>query len=481
MSKKQGLNSRRVGILGKIILIFLQTVNMRKLIPVLLVCLVISPVLISQTNTLHFPHNSRVCFVGNSITMNGEFVHYVRSFYATRFPDRNIHFFNCGISGDVTGGILARMEPDIMAKRPDYAVIMIGMNDIGRPMYSAKRSNEDSIAWKKQQALVTYKANLEKIIQYFLSKKVKVILQKPSIYDQTAKVTSENMFGANDALKSCADYMQEFADRYQLKVVDYWTLMTVINQQMQQKDPAFTIVGNDRVHPASPGHFVMAWQFLHTTLGDLPVAEIRVNVTKKTATAKNATVKDLVTSKNAVRFNYIPKAIPFSVNIAAAPALALVPFTNALNTELLVVSGLVTGDYTIYMNDTLAGSATADQLAKGINLAELNTPQLRQAKAVVDYGLQYRSVENDLRALRHVEYRQLAKYPYREQSDSVIAYVTRQLKDTAVKGPDRTRLEKYLTNKKNEPGINAQLDEMQQELYLINRPPVLKVRIELVK
>ncbi len=117
-----------------------------------------------------------------------------------------------GISGDVTGGILARMQPDIMVHKPDYAVIMIGMNDVNRPLYAARFNGIDSIQQKKEIALKTYKDNLSQIVQYFVDNKVKVILQKPSIYDQTAKLPQENMNGVNDALKTCAGFMQELAD-----------------------------------------------------------------------------------------------------------------------------------------------------------------------------------------------------------------------------------------------------------------------------
>lgn len=41
--------------------------------------------LLSQSNALIFPDKSNVCFVGNSITHSGEFLHYIRAFYATRF------------------------------------------------------------------------------------------------------------------------------------------------------------------------------------------------------------------------------------------------------------------------------------------------------------------------------------------------------------------------------------------------------------
>lgn len=77
-----------------------------------------------------FKDNDRVCFIGNSITMNGKFHNYIELFYATRFPDRKIEFYNCGISGDVSGGMLERMDSDILIHKPTWSVLMVGMNDI---------------------------------------------------------------------------------------------------------------------------------------------------------------------------------------------------------------------------------------------------------------------------------------------------------------------------------------------------------------
>lgn len=433
----------------------------------------------SQKKSLSFPANTNVCFVGNSITQNGEYLHYIRSFYATRFPDKQVNFFNCGISGDVTGGILARMEPDIMVNKPDYAVIMIGMNDVNRPLYSAKRAGEDSIAYKKAQALATYKSNLEKIIRYFLDHHVKVILQKPSIYDQTAALPSENLKGANDALGTCAGYMQAFAGQYNLPVVDYWNFMNELNKQLQQKDSTATIVGADRVHPGSTGHFAMAWQFLHTTLGDQPVAKIILDHSKrKLVEVANCGVKDLHTTRQAIQFQYTPLSLPFYVSKEAAPALQWLPFTNALNKEWLQVKDLPAGTYNLYMNDTLLSTFSHKQLREGINLANLNTPQYKQAQAVVNFCMQYRAAENELRQLRHMEYRNISKYEYGTNADSARAWLTRRSQDPALKASDRSAAEKYLKNKKNEGTMIQSLAIMRQQLYKMNRPSTITVRIE---
>jgi hypothetical protein len=50
--------------------------------------------------------------------MSGSFHHYINLLYATRYPERKITFFNCGISGDNSGGVLERMDDDILVHKP---------------------------------------------------------------------------------------------------------------------------------------------------------------------------------------------------------------------------------------------------------------------------------------------------------------------------------------------------------------------------
>ena len=191
-----------------------------------------------------FKSGDRVCFVGNSITQSGDFHHNISLYYATSFPERFIYFFNCGISGDVTQGILNRLESDILVKNPNYVIIMIGMNDVIRSLYS--KANPSVHDKEKQAAITIYKKNLDSVIRAFNAKRIKVILQKPSIHDQTARFQTFNNYGVNDALKICGDYMEDLAKKYKLPIVDYWTLMTKVNNDLQLKDSAATIVGPDR-------------------------------------------------------------------------------------------------------------------------------------------------------------------------------------------------------------------------------------------
>src|SRR5580704_9971176 len=94
-----------------------------------------------------FQPNDVVCYVGDSITHGGTYHSIVTLFYATRFPDRPMRFYNEGIGGDRASMIMSderyRLGVDILGKKCTVASIMLGMNDIGRGDYGISKSGAD--------------------------------------------------------------------------------------------------------------------------------------------------------------------------------------------------------------------------------------------------------------------------------------------------------------------------------------------------
>ena len=72
----------------------------------------------NKTISEFFKEGDRVAFVGNSITHMGMFHHNIHLYHVTRFPDKPLEMYNLGVSGDVTTGVLNRMEDDIMIYKP---------------------------------------------------------------------------------------------------------------------------------------------------------------------------------------------------------------------------------------------------------------------------------------------------------------------------------------------------------------------------
>lgn len=444
-----------------------------KKILALIISLVFSLFVFAQKeNSVLFKNGDRVCFVGNSITHSGEFHSNIFLYYATRFPKENVSFFNCGIAGDVVGGVISRMDSDILVHRPTVAVVMIGMNDVSRNLYAKINEKNPEIDKKKAEALENYKKNTTKIADIFSKYGCKQILQLPTIYDQTAKISTENLFGVNDALGKCAEHLKSIAPASQAIVIDYYTILKTINDQGQKKDSTYTIIGNDRVHPQSPGHLVMAYQFLKTTGAPKYVSKISIDAGKKKVSETiNCEVKIKSSKKNKIEFECIENALPFPVRKAAIPALSLVPFVEDLNQEVLQVGDLESGNYDLLIDQIHVGSYTSFQLEKGINLAgDTLTPQYRQSLRVMDLCNEYRTIGSNLRNIAYIEFKNLDEYKGKiTDFEALKAFLNEKMEKTA-NAWIRSNFEQYQVNKPKQAYYEAQLEEIRNKIYQTNIP-----------
>ncbi len=353
-----------------------------------------------------FKQGDRVCFVGNSITNNGEFHHNILLFHITRFPHIPATVYNCGVSGDNTERVIRRMENDILVNKPTKAIIMLGMNDVSRHLYSEEPTANAWTLKQRTEAIDIYKANYEKIVLTFLSKNISVVLQTPSIYDQTAKLATTNNFGANDALKQCADFIQLIAEKYQLVTVDYWSIMTTINAEIQKKDSTATLTSKDRIHPQSTGHFIMFYQFLKSMNAPKFVSKIVVNknVVRSSKQSLNCKIESLERTRNQLKFVVKENALPFPMVETYNDASKLVPFVEEFNNQILKIEKLTKGTYQLIIDDKLIGDFSNKTLAEGINLALYQqTPQYLQALQVRDVLKELWQLESGLRGLKFIE------------------------------------------------------------------------------
>jgi len=332
-----------------------------------------------------FKDGDRICFIGDSITHGGGFGYHsqIALFYATRFPQMRIGYWNCGISGDSASGAVRRYTWDIAPHKPTGATLMLGMNDVGRNLYAMDASGA-KVEAQRQGAIENHVAKMAELAELLTKDGAKLIFITPSIYDQTGTQQTENLFGVNFALGICGYEARKLASKYNAGVAEFHLLLSRLNAVGQAKDPNYTIVGADRVHPGAPGHLVMAYVFLKAQGVGRCVSLVEINVAKKElAKQENCAVENLQFKNGTISFNCLEKALPFPVESGAASALDLVPFTEDLNQELLIVGGLEAGDYELLIDGESVLKRPAADFAKGVNLALVaETPQHKQATQV---------------------------------------------------------------------------------------------------
>lgn len=335
-----------------------------------------------------FKNGDRVCFVGNSITMNGEFYHQLALYYATRHPDRRVDFINCGINGNFSNNVLSRMDEDILVHSPAWAVVMLGMNDVRRELYHPDSAAVPGIERRREQALEVYKNNYELIIKRLLDAGAKVILQTPSIYDQTAELPAVSYVGRNDALLICSGIVMELAKKYRLLVVDYQHPMLAVNKSLQLADPSATLIGADRVHPGAAGHMVMALTFLAAT--EKPVAPEIYRVPRAVKGAGKQSV------------SVLEKALPYLLSAEQQKMSSMLgsKFTG----HFVRFNGLAAGSYSVHIDGTGIGTYAQAQLVSGLNITAITgAPQCAQAANVLALLRKYWELEAGIRYLRLVE------------------------------------------------------------------------------
>jgi lysophospholipase L1-like esterase len=429
----------------------------------------------SQKTELWLKNNASVCYIGNSITQVGDYHFFIDLYYHTRYPKLSYQSYNCGIMGNTAQSLLDRMDSDILIHKPTVSTLMIGMNDVNMGLYSPNNKEPD-LQKKKFDAIETYKQNVQRVVDTLVKNNSKIVFLTPSIYDQTAVLPEENMFGVNDALGTCGSFIKELAVKYKMPVVDFNTKMNEINLREQRKNPVFTIVGPDRIHPDVFGNLIMAHIFLTTMKADPMVSLNTIDVKNKSnSTQTNCTIKNLKIHENNVQFSCLENALPFPVIDKAKPALDLVPFTKDLNQELFFCKNLTAGNYQLTIDKEPIDTFSDSQLNTGINLASYsNTPQYKQSmKAMVLAWERHRLYSDIFRILEWMETCELKNLPRPidlVQAKKVLYDNLDKMKPGEGRDWFKSIYDNYLKYKPIEKETNNRLNEMMMEYIRLVQP-----------
>ena len=366
----------------------------------------------AQQNTSKiFESGDTICFLGDSITHGGQFHEFLQLFYATRYPNIALTFHNCGIAGDNAEGMIHRFKDDVLVHNPSHVFLMSGINDVIRTLYFEGQASDEVIK-KRKNAIAVFKKNTDILASTFKASEITPIYLTPSIYDQYSKIEKENNLGCNDALIECSNHIKSIASQYDATVVDLNTPMKNIMDRELQNDSLFTIIGKDRVHPKTTGHFIMFHEILSTIESPGVVAQISIDLNQNNRIkTQNCSVNELQVSGEKIIFNCLENSLPFPLTNALDTALNLVPFQKNINQEILQIIGLDKGSYDLFIQDKLINTFSAKQLNEGVNLSnEFNTPQYKQAKDIMNLCQDYRKTGYQLRAVPFIVFKYLRDY-----------------------------------------------------------------------
>lgn len=206
------------------------------------------------------------------------------------YPTAKLEMVNAGISGHTTGDALARIEKDVLAKKPDLVVIMFGMNDVARV------------------GIDDYEKNLRTITRQCLDAGAAVMLCTPnSVY--------ENPTRPNVKLASYSERVRTVARDFNIPLVDFFKDWSELHQQ----DPrAWMLLMSETIHPNLNGHKRFAELITRSLSG------------KKVSLADVAAAPDpLQNTRELLRANQTVKLIAMSPYDKVIPAALKKGFPNA--------------------------------------------------------------------------------------------------------------------------------------------------------
>lgn len=431
-----------------------------------------------------FDSGDVITFIGDSITHGGGYHSDIFLFYATRFPEKAFRYYNCGISGDTALGVLSRFDQDIAIYKPNIATVLLGMNDIGREHYGLDKTTPEHLA-AREAAFDVYKESMNRLASRLSVTGYRMIFITPTVYDQTAQLKSENAFGADDALRRCAEFVIELAGKYGSPVVDFHSGMSRVNNRLQKSDPAATVVGEDRTHLGEAGHLLMAYEFLRAQQMPKYVSAVSLDAQSGAFTeAVNCRIESSEISPATVSFKCQEFSLPFPVSDVQKPSLEWVPFQQKLNCQMLTVKNLKSGLYALQIDEQPVGTWTAAELSQGVNLAgNAATPQYQQALEVKALNDRRREIAAQVRAIAEIRCRFLAAWnpvpedeePLRKALNAVVEKEKGQPWYDYMKG----QAEKYMTVRHSGDDLHRQIDELFAEIGRVNKPRIHRWNIAL--
>ena len=168
----------------------------------------------------------------------------MRALLAVDYADMNIRPVNMGISGNNVLDLKARWETDVLAQKPDWVSVMIGINDIWR-QFDSPLMPETHVTYD------VYCATLEELVAKTIDKVSGMVIMTPYFIEPRK---DDPMRAMMDKYGAAA---KTIAKKYGALIVDTQAVMDRLTQSIPTAAIAW-----DRVHPNIKGHMALAKAFM---------------------------------------------------------------------------------------------------------------------------------------------------------------------------------------------------------------------------
>ncbi len=200
-----------------------------------------------------FADNSRICFIGDSITAVFNYEAIIANFYIENFPSAKIKIYNCAAAGGTAKSQLDFLKDDVLCHNPTHAVITLGVNDSRR--WAFEKTDATERYCSLSQAYSDYRINLSNLCDELEKNGVQIILCTPPPYAEYQQTDMPAYKGGYALMLGYAFVCRQLAQERGYPLCDYHEFLT---QKMLTED----IFINDHVHLTDKGHFYIAKCFL---------------------------------------------------------------------------------------------------------------------------------------------------------------------------------------------------------------------------
>lgn len=326
---------------------------------------------LADAQDFFFKPNDRIMFLGDSITEQYQYSTDIELYLTTRFPEWKLTFLNAGISGDTATGGANRFASHVLAEQPTCVTINFGMNDAGYGAFDPNRHKG-------------YVENTTKMLQAAKAAGVRVALISPNAVDRRVQ----------DRFKLYLETQKEFyaplkdlAAAHGAAFADQYAVTRQALEKMEADKADKVIPFGDGFHTSSNGGMLMAHAILTRLNAPAVVSEATIDLNTNALSGTGCTVDKLVKpspdAKKDIAFQRLDQALPIPVQ---PDWVTLLPYMNNLsdlNVHGLKVIGLEAGNYNVGIDGVDVATFSADDLAKGVNLGNVQKgPVYEQAQKV---------------------------------------------------------------------------------------------------
>ncbi len=173
-----------------------------------------------------------------------------RTLVARQLPERinePVNVINAGVNADVTTLVLKRLDRDVIEKKPDWTIVMLGTNDAGyfRP--------PNGVADTPRVPLADFEANMRRIVDAIVEAGSGIVLCTSvpmSAHYWLADLPQYAANGLNYLVEQYAQAVRDIAGEHKLPLADVYAAF----QSHPQRDDLIP----DGIHPNAKGQRLIA-------------------------------------------------------------------------------------------------------------------------------------------------------------------------------------------------------------------------------